>query len=138
MAFPLRCPANSRFVAASSAPRVAERTGLVSGERPACFSISVARCHTQALQPPALPRVPPYGILALRAASRLAVSLRSAGSVTSGVPSGVYRSPRKGRLVPRAPRRLRPVAAGAPDRFGTGVDLSVDRNDGGGGGILGL
>ena len=43
-----------------------------------------------ALQPtaPALPQVPPYGILALRAVSRLAISLRSAGSVASGVQSG--------------------------------------------------
>ena len=33
---------------------------------------------------------------------------------------------------------LRPAAAGASDGFGPGVDLIVDRNDGGGGGSLGL
>jgi hypothetical protein len=43
--------------------------------------------------PPALPQVPPHGAIALRAASRLAVSLRSAGSVAAGVQSGVSESP---------------------------------------------
>ena len=38
------------------------------------------------------------------------------GSVTSCVPSGVTLSPRKVRLLRRAPPRLRPVAAGAPRR----------------------
>lgn len=55
------------------------------------------------------------------------------GSVASGVPVGVCRSPRKVRLLRRAPPRLRPVAAGAPDGFGAGVDLSVDRICGDGG-----
>lgn len=51
------------------------------------------------------------------------------GSVTSGVPSGVVRSPRKVRLLRRAPRLLRLVGAGAADGFGAGVDLNVDRMD---------
>ena len=76
----------------------------------------MARYQTMTLQPPALPQVPPYGILAIRTAWRLAIPRRSIGMVTSVVPSGVHRSPRKvrrGRIatnrhLPRdnVPRRL--------------------------------
>lgn len=71
---------------------MAELIGLVSGERLACFSESCGP-------------LPDLGAAAN--APRL-------GSVASGVPSGGVRSPRKVRLLRRAPRRLRPVAAGAP------------------------
>ena len=50
---------------------------------------SSGRYHTSALRSPALPQIPPYGTLALRAAWWLAVSICLVGSVTSGVPSGV-------------------------------------------------
>ena len=86
---------------------MAELVGLVSGERLVCFSESCGP-------------LPDLGAAAN--APRL-------GSVASGVPSGVHRSPRKVRLLRRAPRRLRPVAAGAADGFGAGVDLNVDRMD---------
>ncbi|RFC50094.1 MAG: hypothetical protein DVB22_002236 [Verrucomicrobia bacterium] len=70
---------------------MAELGGLVSGERLACLSESCGP-------------LPDLGAAAN--APRL-------GSVASSLPSGVYRSPRKVRLLRRAPPRLRPVAAGA-------------------------
>ncbi len=58
-----------------SQPRVAEMAGLVSRERLACFSEFCGPLPD--LGAPALPRPPPHGGFALRAASRLAISLRS-------------------------------------------------------------
>jgi len=43
------------------------------------------------------------------------------GSVTSGVPVEVHRSPRKVMLLRRSPHRLRPVAAGARGGEGSAI-----------------
>jgi len=74
--------------------------------------------HACGVVAPALPQVPPHGTLALRAAWWLAISLRSVGSVTSGVPSGVSRSPRK----------LRHVARSAHTVFGASYRLVVSES----------
>jgi hypothetical protein len=85
------CPDDPQHPIRRRKPCVAELVGLVSGERLACFSESSGP-------------LPDLGAAAN--APRL-------GSVTSSLPSGVHRSPRKVRLLRRAPPRLRPVAAGA-------------------------